>query len=113
MCRELSEIILNIYLIIENGFISSVKAVSYNYSGNDEEKIRFLKLKAKTDLPAAKEFRAPVRNNKEQMSYKEFNKFERQGLQFRFFEDIFEEFNVPENPLVCLTPVVNGQIITE
>ncbi|MCL4550970.1 MAG: hypothetical protein M1495_20655 [Bacteroidetes bacterium] len=44
------------------------------------------------------------------MSYKKFSKLESNGLQYRLFEEIFGKFNVPQNPLICVTPVVDGEI---
>lgn len=46
------------------------------------------------------------------MSYSKFAKLEKQGMQYKLFEEIFLRFNVPENPLVCVTPVVDGEILT-
>jgi hypothetical protein len=44
------------------------------------------------------------------MPYKKFSKIESQGLQYKLFEEIFEKFGVPEKPLVCVTPVVDGEV---
>ncbi|MCL6097310.1 MAG: hypothetical protein AB1775_02545 [Bacteroidota bacterium] len=44
------------------------------------------------------------------MSYKKFSKLESNGMQYRLFEEIFEKFNVPQNPLICVTPVVDGEV---
>lgn len=107
----MKETILNIYLIINDGIISEFRAKSYQISGNDEEKILFLKSKVESDYSMAQCFDAPVNNNGLKMSYKNFYKLEKQGLHFQFFEHIFSAFDVPENPLVCITPVVDGKII--
>jgi hypothetical protein len=47
------------------------------------------------------------------MPYSKFAKLEKRGRQFELFEQIFSSFNVPERPLVCVTPVVDGKIISE
>jgi hypothetical protein len=31
-------------------------------------------------------------------------------MHFRLFEEIFSKFNLPEKPLICVTPVVDGEI---
>jgi hypothetical protein len=108
----MKEIILNIYLVINDGLVSEFRALSYEISGNDEEKIYFLKSKAESDFESAKIFDAPFNKKGEKMSYKKFHKLERQGLQYQLFESIFDYFNAPENPLVCITPVLDGKILS-
>jgi len=31
------------------------------------------------------------------------------GRQTEFFEEVFQHLGAPENPLMCVTPIVNGQ----
>ncbi len=38
----MNEIILNIYLIINNGLVEAFKVVSYEMEGGDDKKIEFL-----------------------------------------------------------------------
>jgi hypothetical protein len=33
-------------------------------------------------------------------------------MHFQLFEEIFSHFDVPEHPLICVTPVVDGKILT-
>lgn len=106
----MEENILNLYIIIENDIITEIKAKSYCISGSDEEKVEFLKSKAEQDYQSATEYQAPISKKDKLMTYKQFNKLEKQGIQFQLFENIFIEHNLPEVPLVCLTPVINGQI---
>jgi hypothetical protein len=47
------------------------------------------------------------------MPYNKFFKLEKRGLQFQLFEEIFEAFKVPDKPLVCVTPVVDGEIYSQ
>ena len=104
------ETILNIYLLIDNGLVTSFKSISYEMEGTDEVKIEFLKSKAKEDYSIAITFNAPQNKNNKFMSYNKFHKLEKNGMQYRLFEEIFEKFNVPQNPIVCVTPVVDGEI---
>ncbi|MCX7875679.1 MAG: hypothetical protein N2321_05845 [Melioribacteraceae bacterium] len=106
----MTETILNIYIVIENGFITSFKAKDYQIDGDDNSKITFLKENARQDFHIAKSFLSPQNKKGEFLSYKKFSKLEKQGLQFQLFEEIFEFFNVPQNPLVCITPVVDGEV---
>lgn len=106
----MKETILNIYLIIEKDQVIGLKAKAYeSEKENDDDKIAFLKNNARQDLNSAYNFDAPQDKWGNCMSYKRFSKFEKQGLHFQLFENIFTEFDVPENPLICVTPIVDGE----
>lgn len=109
----MSEIILNIYLVIEKGSVVDFKAKSYEHGGDDDDKIVFLKNCAKNDFAASQSFSAPRNKLGGFMKYNKFAKLEEQGMHFQLFETIFREFNVPENPLICVTPVVDGEILSQ
>lgn len=109
----MNEIILNIYLIINNGLVEAFKVVSYEMEGGDDRKIEFLKSHAKEDYIKAIEFYSPTDKDGKFMSYKKFHKLEKRGMHFQLFEEIFQRFDVPENPLICVTPVVDGEIYSE
>ncbi|MBU0474768.1 MAG: hypothetical protein KKF62_11460 [Bacteroidetes bacterium] len=107
----MNETILNIFLEIENGFVVGFKAISYLSDDGDQQKIKYLKEKANTDFPKAFRFDAPQDKHGNFMKYKSFSKLESRGIHFQLFEEIFSSFNVPENPLVCVTPVVDGKLL--
>lgn len=109
--NEMSETILNIYIVIENNMVVKFKAKAYDSDDGDNEKIKFLKSRAKADSNSAYGFDAPQNEKGEFMSYKSFAKLEKRGMQFQLFEEIFSSFNVPENPLICVTPIVDGEIL--
>lgn len=109
----MEENILNLFVIIKDGIITGIKAISHSKDGNDDEKIVFLKNSARNDFVIAEDFQAPYDKKNKMMTYKQFSKLERQGLQYQLFENIFNHFNLPENPIICLTPVVNGEILSE
>ena len=106
----MNEIILNIYLIINNGLVDEFRAVAYEKDGGDDNKINFLKGRVKEDFNKAYKFDAPTDEKGQFMSYKRFHKFEKRGMHIQLFEEIFSKFNVPEHPLICVTPVVDGEI---
>jgi len=108
----MSEKILNLYLVIDNGIIEEFRACSYEAGGSDEEKISFLKTNAVRDFPSSYKFDPPISNSGKKMKYKQFTRLEKQGKQFLLFEEIFQKFQVPNSPLVCLTPVVDGEIVS-
>lgn len=109
----MNEIILNIYLVINNNLVESFKAFAYEMEGGDDRKIEFLKSHAANDYANAIVFDSPTDKNGEFMSYNRFHKLEKRGMHFQLFEEIFEKFGVPENPLVCVTPVVDGKIYSQ
>jgi len=109
----MNEIILNIYLIINNGLVEEFRVVSYEMEGGDDRKIEFLKTHAKEDYHKAVVFNAPSDEDGKFMNYKRFHKFEKRGMHFRLFEEIFQQFEVAEKPLICVTPVVDGKIYSE
>ncbi|MBX3007549.1 MAG: hypothetical protein KF816_05920 [Melioribacteraceae bacterium] len=106
----MTETILNIYLVINDGNVTAFRAKDYQIDGTDSEKILYLKKNAKNDFNTAETFNAPVNKLGRFMPYKKFSKLESQGMQYRLFEEIFEKFMVPQNPLICVTPVVDGDV---
>jgi len=109
----LNETIVNIYLIIEDDLVTGFKAKAYEHEGTDNEKIDFLKRNAKSDFDSAYVFEAPIDKFGKFMPYKRFAKFEKQGMHYKLFEEIFSEFKVPDKPLVCVTPIVDGEFYGE
>jgi hypothetical protein len=107
----MNEIILNIYLIINNGFVISFRAMAYEREGGDDNKIKFLKSRVNEDFNSAYKFDAPQNAKGEFMKYSKFSKLEKRGMQFQLFEEIFSHFDVAEHPLICVTPVVDGKIL--
>jgi len=108
----MNEIILNIYLIINDGYVVEFRSVAYEKEGGDDRKIAFLKSKALEDFNKSYRFEAPSDKQGKFMPYNKFSRLESRGKQFELFEEIFRNFSVPENPLICVTPVVDGKIIT-
>ena len=108
----MNEIILNIYLIINEGLVVEFKAFSYQVEGGDDYKIDYLKKRASEDFSRAYHFDAPSDKHGKFMSYNKFAKLEKSGRQYELFEEIFSNFNLPEKPLICVTPVVDGKIIS-
>ena len=108
----MNEVILNIYLIINEGIVVEFRALSYQMEGGDDSKIDFLKKQAAEDFYRAYHFDAPYDKHGKFMSYNKFAKLEKRGRQFELFEEIFSNFDLPEKPLVCVTPVVDGKIFS-
>jgi hypothetical protein len=109
----MNETILNIYLIIENGFVVEYRANAYDIDGDDEDKTKYLKSKVMDDFSKAYKFNAPSDKNGRFMKYHKFAKLEDRGKHPNLYEEIFEKFNISERPLICVTPVVDGKIMSE
>lgn len=109
----MNETILNIYLIINQGYVTSFRAISYLAEGSDDEKIKFLKSRVKEDFQQSEIFNAPQNRNNQFMTYSKFAKLESQGMQYQLFEEIFTKYKVPQNPLICVTPVVDGIVFSD
>lgn len=109
----MKELILNIYLVIDDNIITELRSLSYELEGSDEEKINLLKKRAEEDFPSSFHFQPPKDKKGNLMTAKKFLKLKKYDLETSLFEEIFERFNVSENPLICVTPVVNGKIISD
>jgi len=106
----MNEIILNIYLVITEKLVVEFRAMAYEHEGGDDNKIKFLKSRVAEDFHNSYHFDAPVDKQGRFMSYKKFHKLEKRGMHFQLFEEIFSKFHLPEKPLICVTPVVDGEI---
>jgi hypothetical protein len=107
------EKIVNIYVVIKNGFVVNLFAKDYTKDGEDQEKVQFLFENAENDFPTALEYGAAVNKNGEFLSYKQFNKLEKRGMHFQMFQHIFEELEMGNSPLICVTPIVDGKILSK
>ena len=105
------EKVLNLYLVINNNLITELRGICYEIDGDDTSKMSFLKEMAKNDFNKAIVFDPPISKSGKNMPYSTFYKLEKTGKQFTVFEDVFKHFGAPDSPLVCLTPVMDGEII--
>ncbi len=106
----MEETILNIYLEITGTTIVAFRGIAYKSSGSDNEKISFLTNRAPQDFSSAYKFDAPRDKNGKLMTWKSFEKLRKRNMEINLFEEIFEEFSVPKEPLILVTPVVDGVI---
>ncbi len=70
----MNEIILNIYLIINDGSVVEFRAIAYEMEGGDDNKIKFLKSKAAEDFQRAYHFNAPSNAKGKYLTYRKFSK---------------------------------------
>ncbi|NUN08336.1 MAG: hypothetical protein HUU54_04090 [Ignavibacteriaceae bacterium] len=106
----MEEIVLNIYLDIDDGRIKNFRAASYRIDGSDEEKVNFLRSKVEEDYSSSYKFDAPQDERGGLMTWKSFEKLRKRNLEIGLFEEIFSEFGVPDEPLILVTPVIDGKV---
>lgn len=120
----MTERIFNLYLFIQSrpassGIIQELGAMVHEHSGTDAEKIAFLQSQAKADLTEAQRFAVPERyvlvtaNSEATQSGLDYRGYERLvqgGRHLELFEEIFKAMNAPADPVICITPVVDGKI---
>ncbi len=109
----MKEKIANIYIIINNNIIKGFRAKEYIISGTDEEKVNHLMENSKGDFEIAIPFDPPMDNKGNYMKYRSFAKLAKRGMEHQLFENIFVDLDLPEKPLICVTPVVDGKIISK
>jgi len=116
----MEEKIFNLFLFISDGIIKEIGAFFHKKSGNDESKLSFLQSMIEQDLSKVKRYPVPKRyiiydeNNLEKsgfIRYQSYQDLALTGNQIDFFEEIFEDLKAPKNPLMCITPVVDGKLI--
>lgn len=115
------EIIFNLYVYSTNDIINKIGAVTYSKSGSDEEKLLFLQTRVYEDLKIAQIFNVPE-------SYKlelangdiitgilkdRYLELQHNSSELFIFEEAFKKLNAPKEPLICITSVVDGDILIE
>jgi len=68
----MKELILNIYLVIDDNIITELRGLSYELEGSDEEKINLLKKRAEQDFPLSFHFQSPKNEKGNFLTYKNF-----------------------------------------
>jgi hypothetical protein len=116
----MTERIFNLFLWIENNYIVEIGAKYHEQKGSDKQKLKFLQNQAEKDINSAKRFEVPSRyvlidtsdnqiQQKNAMRYESYLQLSNMGRHLEVFEEIFEHYNAPDNPLVCITPIIDGK----
>lgn len=106
----MKEKIFNLYFVVNNNKVTELRYKIYEIDGREEDKIKYLYSRAKDDYYIAEVLPPPQRENGDLMLYEELVKLERFNLHFQFFEEVFLAYSAPENPLVCVTKVIDNII---
>lgn len=104
----MNETIFNLYYFCNDGVITQLGAVPYNYSGSDEQKTDYLLSHAKEDYTKCEIFNISDKNENT-LTIEYYNSLERLGRTLIVFEQIFQFFNAEDNPLFCITPIIDGK----
>ena len=114
------ETVFNLYVILEEGFICSLGVTAHECSGSDSEKLRFLQKNVRGDYEATRTFPVPPRYETAlagsdvpvkvagTISFEKYMRLSSDGKQLDIFEEVFSAIGAPPDPLVCITPVVDG-----
>ena len=120
----MNEKIFNLYLFMQSGsalpnLIRELGAVAYDRDGTDDAKLAFLQEHAEDDLKAARRFPLPERYTlvsastaatQTGLAYSGYEKLVQSGRYLEVFEEVFQAMDGPADPLICITPVVDGLI---
>jgi len=114
------ELIFNLYVYSNLDLITEVGGVTHFIKGNEDEKIKYLQENVFIDFESAKKFKLPA-NFKIQINdtirtgidYNSYRNLCKEGHGLTIFETLFVNYNASQNPLVVVTPVINGQIKIE
>jgi len=118
----MKEKLFNLFLVIEDAIIQQIGAVCHEKDGTDEQKTKFLQSQVNDDLKNAKIYSLPKRyvmitkkssGTSGSISYDSFEQLGATGKQLEMFEEVFEDLGASQNPLVCITPIVNGKLLIE
>jgi hypothetical protein len=116
----MTEVIFNLYVYSNLDIISEVGVVRHIIDGNDEEKITFLKQQVDKDFAVAEKFELPdgfqIKKNglvRKGIDFTSYRDLSNQGYSLLIFQNAFQYYNSPANPLVVITPVKDGKIYIE
>jgi hypothetical protein len=110
------EKIFNLFLFVENDIIVGLGARCHHADGTDGEKLALLQRQMKHDLPGAERFPIPERyslvlpdgRSGTGLHYQSYQKLALLQRHLDLFEEIFTHFGASDNPLMCITPAVDG-----
>jgi hypothetical protein len=111
------EKVFNLFLFIEVDIIVGLGARCHQAEGSDREKIAFLQRQVKHDLASAERFPMPKRyhlvfpdgRTGTGIQYQSYQQLAMLQRHLDLFEEIFTHFGASENPLMCITPVVDSK----
>ena len=113
----MKEKIFNLFLFIEDEVIVGLGVRCHQADGSDREKLALLQRQVKHDLPGAERFPMPARyvlvfpdgGRAAGIRYQSYQELSRMQKHLDLLEEIFTHFGASNNPLMCITAVVDGK----
>lgn len=99
----MEEQIYNLFLYVTEGKVTELGLCLYKAKGTRQEKVDFLRSKAREDHLNANRCFIP------EMSYSDYLAQYEEGTHLSVFEPLFLIANNPENPVFCITPIIDGK----
>lgn len=115
--QHMTERIFNLFLEIKDKMIYELGAACHDIDGDDQAKLRFLQEAVRADLERATRYPIPDRyqvidpttqHRASMLSYESYIKLAQRQKHLEVFAEVFQELNSPDEPLVCITPIVDG-----
>ncbi|WP_406698248.1 hypothetical protein V5E97_05265 [Singulisphaera sp. Ch08] len=113
---QTTENIFNPFLFVEGELITKLGGLCHEKGGTVREKIAFLQANLTRDLLNATEFPIPESytlvtpsGTETGLRYEGYLKLSELGRHLKVFEEVFEHFDGSEDPLSCITPIVDGK----
>lgn len=115
----MKEKIYNIFLETQGEYIRQIGVVEHLVSGTDQEKIDFLQKNAKLDITSMSTFPIPDRfqfidddnfRHKRVLRISKYRELNYIGKSYELFKEIFNYYDSPMEPLMCISFVVDGQL---
>lgn len=120
--RGRPEQIFNLYYVIEQGVIRQRALMKYERRGTDQQKMAFLQSVCRADAPRAKRFPVPsgwvyIDTEGRKSAGITWDTYQQTVVprygDIRWFEDIFQAEQAPQQPLVLITCIVDGEVRIE
>ncbi|EMO4245059.1 hypothetical protein RVV87_000580 [Citrobacter freundii] len=111
----MKEQLVNLYFFASDDVITHVAFVLYEHSGTEQEKINFLLSKVGTDLTEAKYGDIPqiLKDKKNGVSLEKINAMMRIDNLSMIFSDVLAPYNIGDECLHLITPILNGKIMNQ
>jgi hypothetical protein len=114
--KSSSEKTFNLFLFVDGDVVIQLGVCCHEQEGSDSHKLSFLQARVKADLAAATRFPLPDRyqlirpggSKTTGLRYESYMQLSQLGRHIELFEEIFSHFGASANPLMCITPVVDG-----